>query len=435
MGPIFLFFIDRFLRMVQSRRQVTGVTARVLPSGLVELKIPKQPGFKYNTLSFVYLNVPGLSRVHWHPFSTSSSPLNDNNEVSVHIKPLGDWTTALHNEINAKSAINTNTKLAGCPFALKLYAEGPYGHERDYFLRYRNLILVAGGAGVTPFMAIVEDLLKRHSLQQEGLPTNAQLIWCVRGKAELATLGTIKPGQIYPGYGHQQSKSFKLALRAYVTGEPKVGGMAESPPVQMSGAEIHVVTGNERPQKGAANRNGISTINSYQNLWMIALILATTTGFVLISALFYHYVTDPRLQPTGKTFNTSVETILHFVSLFVAIVICGGSVIFFWVSSTLLGSSSSSSSSSEHKQESKVADLEGNDNSSLLDSSVITEGSRPQFKELFTEFAEKHDGEEVGVLVCGPEGLQQSVAIACRSRNFASLMKTPFHYHSVSFDL
>jgi hypothetical protein len=44
MGPIFLFFIDRFLRMVQSRRQVAGVSARVLPSGLVELKIPKQPG-------------------------------------------------------------------------------------------------------------------------------------------------------------------------------------------------------------------------------------------------------------------------------------------------------------------------------------------------------------------------------------------------------
>lgn len=43
-GPIFLFFIDRFLRMVQSRRQVRGVSARILPSGLVELKIPKQTG-------------------------------------------------------------------------------------------------------------------------------------------------------------------------------------------------------------------------------------------------------------------------------------------------------------------------------------------------------------------------------------------------------
>lgn len=44
MGPILLFFVDRFLRMVQSWKQITGVSARVLPSGLVELKIPKQSG-------------------------------------------------------------------------------------------------------------------------------------------------------------------------------------------------------------------------------------------------------------------------------------------------------------------------------------------------------------------------------------------------------
>jgi ferric-chelate reductase len=54
MGPIFLFFIDRFLRMMQSRRQVTGVSAQILPSGLVELKIPKQPG-KYDTHNDKYL--------------------------------------------------------------------------------------------------------------------------------------------------------------------------------------------------------------------------------------------------------------------------------------------------------------------------------------------------------------------------------------------
>lgn len=44
MGAIFLFFIDRFLRMVQSRKRVTGVSAQVLPSGVVELKIPIKQG-------------------------------------------------------------------------------------------------------------------------------------------------------------------------------------------------------------------------------------------------------------------------------------------------------------------------------------------------------------------------------------------------------
>lgn len=44
MGGIFLFFVDRFLRLVQSRRQLTSVSAQVLPSGVVELKIPKHAG-------------------------------------------------------------------------------------------------------------------------------------------------------------------------------------------------------------------------------------------------------------------------------------------------------------------------------------------------------------------------------------------------------
>ena len=52
MGRVFLFFIDQFLRLVQSRRRVTGVSARVLSSGVIELKIPKRPGIKKSTPKF-----------------------------------------------------------------------------------------------------------------------------------------------------------------------------------------------------------------------------------------------------------------------------------------------------------------------------------------------------------------------------------------------
>lgn len=380
MGPIFLFFIDRFLRMVQSQRQVTGVSARILPSGLVELKIPRQPGFKYNTLSFLYLNVPGISRLQWHPFSTSSSPLDDNNEVSVVIKPLGDWTTSLHTNIAAKPA--NDAKLSGCPFAVKLQAEGPYGHETNYFLRYRNLILVAGGAGVTPYLAIIHDLLKRYQLQQDGLPTNVRLIWCVRRRSELATLRTIKPSQIHPRYGYQQSKGLALNIQAYVTGEAEIGGQDEVPMEEMSGAQNRSLGANDSPQNGVSSHKGMSTINSYQNLWMIALILASMTGFVLMSALFYNYVTAPKLQPPGKYYNTAKETVLHFISLFVGIVICGGTIIFFWIWSE----SRSRGTSGSYKQESKVADLEGNDESTLLDTCIVTEGCRPQFQGQYHHF-------------------------------------------------
>lgn len=192
-GGIFLFFIDRFLRFVQSQKRITGVTAQVLPSGVVELKIPIQQGafkftnkylfepltcrcrhtilrvvafnlvnvkgslsftgFEYNALSFMYINVPGISRLEWHPFSSASSSLNISDTISICIKPLGDWTYSLHSAIlDNLASLSMDPKLE-CPFALKLYTEGPYGHESDYFLRYLSSLF----ASIHRFMSPIES--------------------------------------------------------------------------------------------------------------------------------------------------------------------------------------------------------------------------------------------------------------------------------------
>jgi len=47
------------------------------------------------------------------------------------------------------------------PFKLNASVEGPYGHAVDYYLSYSNLIVVAGGIGISPFVAILRDLLHR----------------------------------------------------------------------------------------------------------------------------------------------------------------------------------------------------------------------------------------------------------------------------------
>lgn len=51
MAGVMLFFIDRFIRMVQSQRPVSILSARVLPSGVVELKFPKSPGSPINSFT------------------------------------------------------------------------------------------------------------------------------------------------------------------------------------------------------------------------------------------------------------------------------------------------------------------------------------------------------------------------------------------------
>ncbi|KAJ8649104.1 hypothetical protein MRB53_002127 [Persea americana] len=65
---------------------------------------------------------------------------------------------------------------------------------------------------------------------------------------------------------------------------------------------------------------------------------------------------------------------------------------------------------------------------------------RPNFEDIFSKFPMQMEGSKIGVLVCGPDSMQQSVAWCCKhySKSFerSSKMKKPsFSYHSLSFSL
>jgi hypothetical protein len=63
---------------------------------------------------------------------------------------------------------------------------------------------------------------------------------------------------------------------------------------------------------------------------------------------------------------------------------------------------------------------------------------RIEFAEIFNGAAVKYQGDDVGVLVSGPEGLKASVAEECRRQNFTKPSwsnSTHFHFHSISFNL
>lgn len=81
--------------------------------------------------------------------------------------------------------------------------------------RYKSLVLVAGGIGVTPFIAIIKDILHRYRLGKEHLPTNIKLIICVKNEAELHILDTLAPNSVLPGYDDH----VKLSIQAFVTQE------------------------------------------------------------------------------------------------------------------------------------------------------------------------------------------------------------------------
>lgn len=144
----------------------------------------------------------------------SSSPLDGKNHISVLVKVLGEWTSKLRGNIEDTSGLRGETE--GRPNAtLTASIEGPYGHESPYHLTYENLLLIAGGIGVSPFFAILSDILHRKSEGKPCLPKNVVLIWAVKKSDELPLLSTLNMDAICPVLPN----NLNLDIRIYVTRE------------------------------------------------------------------------------------------------------------------------------------------------------------------------------------------------------------------------
>ena len=68
------------------------------------------------------------------------------------------------------------------------------------FLRYENLVLVAGGIGLSPFLAILSDVLHRVSEGKPCRPRNILVVWAVKKSNELPLLSTIDMESICPSF-------------------------------------------------------------------------------------------------------------------------------------------------------------------------------------------------------------------------------------------
>lgn len=82
-------------------------------------------------------------------------------------------------------------------------------------LRYENLILVAGGIGISPFLAILSDILHRINDSSPCLPRNILIVWAIKNSDELPLLETVDMEAICPLF----SDKLNLEIQTYVTRE------------------------------------------------------------------------------------------------------------------------------------------------------------------------------------------------------------------------
>jgi predicted ferric reductase len=100
-----------------------------------------QPG------SYALICIPNLDP-SWHPFSIASPP--GSKTVTFHIKAMakGSWTQRLH-DIARNGDKSKN---------LKVFMYGPYGSLTVKLDQSVNIVMFAGGIGITPFLSIFSHL-------------------------------------------------------------------------------------------------------------------------------------------------------------------------------------------------------------------------------------------------------------------------------------
>jgi ferric-chelate reductase len=153
---IFLFLVDRFLRFLQSRESARLLSARLLPCDTVELNFSKNPGktltindllkyvdnifflfslsnltcmqfciigLNYNPTSIMFINVPSISKLQWHPFTVTSNCNMEADKLSIVIKCRGNWSQMLFQQLCSSME------------HVKVSVEGPYGPASSHLLR------------------------------------------------------------------------------------------------------------------------------------------------------------------------------------------------------------------------------------------------------------------------------------------------------------
>jgi predicted ferric reductase len=156
-----------------------------------------QPG------QFVFVNVPEISLFEWHPFTVSSSPTEA--EMTLHVKRMArfEWSGRLY---SLAKYYDTSTNVMLPP---RVCIDGPYGVPLQY-QKYKSVVLIAGGIGITPVISIFRYLYDRARVTTEDIPELVQLVWVVKRRSDLALfLQTL-----HQGIRDNMGRRFMISLHA-----------------------------------------------------------------------------------------------------------------------------------------------------------------------------------------------------------------------------
>ncbi|XP_023900003.1 ferric reduction oxidase 4 [Quercus suber] len=401
---IYLFFIDRFLRFLQSRRRARSVSARILPCDTVELNFSKSPGLIYNPTSILFLNVPSISKLQWHPFTITSNCNMEPDKLSIVIKREGSWSQKLYQELS--SSVDY----------LNVSVEGPYGPTSSHFLRHESLVMVSGGSGITPFISIIREIIFRSQSEELDVPP-VLLICAFKNLADLTMLNLLLP----ISDTNTQISKMQLQIEAYVTRENEQ---------TFTDTQKHLQTIWFKSDPFDSPISAALGPNNW--LWLGAIISSSFVMFLLILGIFTRYYIFPIEQETYEPYHFTLRA-LWDIFLVCTCIFIASSAIFLWCKKQnakeyerILNLKAPTPPTSPWSQF-YVADreLESLPHQSLVQATKVHFGTKPDLKEILP----RCDGSDIGVLVCGPRTMRHEVAKICSSGLADNL-----HFESISFN-
>ena len=103
---------------------------------------------------------------------------------------VGDWTQALNRYASLERrrlATENNEKVDAVQVPVHVMIDGPYGGCRLDLGEYESVLFVAGGAGVTFTLGLLDDLVGRVVRHQRGRGERTQRVefaWAIRSLGE-----------------------------------------------------------------------------------------------------------------------------------------------------------------------------------------------------------------------------------------------------------
>ncbi|KAL3829688.1 hypothetical protein ACJIZ3_018490 [Penstemon smallii] len=398
----YLFVIDRYLRFLQSRQKVQLVSARVLSCETIELNFSKSRGLNYTPTSTIFINVPSISKLQWHPFTITSSSNLEAESLSVVIKCEGSWTRNLYDVVSSPSSIDH----------LQVSVEGPYGPASTHFLRHEKLVMISGGSGIAPFISIIRELIYITCTLKCETP-KITLISVFKNSSHLSILDLILPISNTPS----NSCNLDLQIEAYVTREkmhPK--DKIESPRTILF-----------KPNSDDVPISPTLGPNSWLSL--AAIISSSFIIFLVLLGIFTQFVVYPIDQNTSKLYSYTKKGSMNMLFICFSIVVAS-SAAFLWnkkqnakeakiqvLEESMTSESSNSSNGEDIEMESLPIE-------SIIKSVNVHYGQRPDFERILLDVKES----SVGVLVSGPKKMRQDVAAICSHGQADNL-----HFESISF--